>query len=569
MTGFRKRIAAALCCLPLLLGACAKGEAAEDPDIKDAKESVLDILVMRTEETKEEIWQGWGAKKLYDDLQIKLNFYPTGFQTDMELPQYLISGQLPDIMGLKGLDYAQLIMDAGMLLPLDEYQEELPNLFQNKAYANAVQFCRDQNSNGTGHLYVMPVAIGPADYHSFNWVPLLQWDAYKKAGMPKVTTLEDYLDVVGQMAAIKPVTEKGEKVYGFSLFSEWDEVSASEISTLSYMYGIDTKFVSPLMETNLITRETTSILDEDSFYKRALRFYFQANQRGLLDPDSMSQKFKDVQDKFSAGRILFSWYSWLYGNYNSAENQNDPENPDGMASVAADDMKLYKASNQTVGRQWYFAISKDCTDKETALKMLNWLYDPENQRYLTNGPQGVTWDYNEQGEPEIIDWDLIDHPASVQMPESAGGGAFKDGVENLGTLGMEAATIMEDGYPLSYRYWPSTLDRNPTLMKKEVYQMLGTPSLADYLYQNDMVAEATQAIQMVGAPGQDLEHKIDEIGTVVKKYSWKMVYASGEEEFEKLWEEMKGQAKELGIQEVTDYYTENWEKALELAEKYE
>ena len=155
------------------------------------------------------------------------------------------------------------------------------------------------------------------------------------------------------------------------------------------------------------------------------------------------------------------------------------------------------------------------------------------------------------------------------MPESAGGGAFKDGVENLGTLGMEAATIMEDGYPLSYRYWPSTLDRNPTLMKKEVYQMLGTPSLADYLYQNDMVAEATQAIQMVGAPGQDLEHKIDEIGTVVKKYSWKMVYASGEEEFEKLWEEMKGQAKELGIQEVTDYYTENWEKALELAEKYE
>ena len=107
------------------------------------------------------------------------------------------------------------------------------------------------------------------------------------------------------LTAIKPVTEKGEKVYGFSLFNEWDIVSALEISTLSYMYGIDSNFVSPLMETSMITRETKSLLAEDSFYKRALRFYFEANQRGLLDPDSMSQKYQDVEDKFSSGQVMF------------------------------------------------------------------------------------------------------------------------------------------------------------------------------------------------------------------------------------------------------------------------
>ncbi|MCR1841632.1 extracellular solute-binding protein [Murimonas intestini] len=564
----KKGIIAAVCCMVLLLGACSGKTAEEDSSTAGNEEAALSILVMRTEETKEGIWQGWGAKKLYDDLQIKLNFFPTGVKSGTTLSHYLIAGQLPDIMGLKGTDYAQLVMDADMLLPLDEYEDRLPNIFQNEAYADAVRYSRDHTSGGTGHLFIMPVAIGPADFHSFNWVPLLQWDAYKQAGMPEINTLEDYLDVAEQMTAIKPVTEKGEKVYGFSLFNEWDIVSALEISTLSYMYGIDSNFVSPLMETSMITRETKSLLAEDSFYKRALRFYFEANQRGLLDPDSMSQKYQDVEDKFSSGQVMFSWFSWLYGSYNS-ENQNNPDGADGMASVAAKDMKLFKAPEQTIGRQWYFSISKNCKDIDAALEFLNWLYDPAVQQYLTNGPQGITWDYNEKKEPEIINWELVDDSDKPLMPESIGGGAFKDGVEFLGTLGMEAATVMEDGYSLSYRYWPSTLERDPSLMKQEVMEMLGCDTLAEYLYKNHMVAESTQAINMVPTADHELELIINDIGEVVKKYSWKMVYAKEEAEFERMWDEMTDQAEELGIDQVTEYYTREWEKALRLVEEYE
>ncbi len=57
--------------------------------------------------------------------------------------------------------------------------------------------------------------------------------------------------MVEQMVAYKPQTDNGEKVYGFSLFSDWDQVTALEISTLSFMYGIDTEYVSPLMETDV------------------------------------------------------------------------------------------------------------------------------------------------------------------------------------------------------------------------------------------------------------------------------------------------------------------------------
>ncbi len=540
------------------------------PEAQERQEVTLTGFIMQAVTGESGIWQGWGAKRLYDDLKIKINFDPTGNEVESKLQMYLVSGQLPDLIGLKGLEQAKLAMDANMLLPLEEYKDKLPNLFGNDAYSKAIKYSQDYTSNDTGHLYIMPVAIGPTAYNAFNWVPLLQWDAYKQAGMPEVGTLEDYLDIVESMVALKPATEAGEKVYGFSLFSDWDKVTALEISTLSFMYGIDTEYVSPLMETNVITRQTNSLLADNSFYKRALKFYHDANQRGLLDPDSMSQTYSDVDAKFSAGRVMFSWFSWLAGSYNSQDNQNNAEKVDGMASVVAKDMKLYNAPAQLIGRNWYFAISKDCSNIDAALELLNWLYDPAIQQYLSNGPQGVTWDYNASGEPEIINWEVVDKKTEILMPEDIGGGAFQDGVYSFNTLGMQAATVMEDGYTLSYRYWPSTLKRNPTLMKQEVNKMLGgVDVLAEYLYANDMVAESTQAVNMITPATDDMEITVTQIGEVVKKYSWQMVYAKDEAEFNSLWDTMVNQAKQLGLDDVTAYYTSEWEKAQAMVKDYE
>ena len=548
----------------------ATAEATAAP--KDREEVTLSAFIMQSVTGESGIWTGWGAQKLYDDLKIKIDFDPTGNEVETKLQQYLVAGQLPDLIGLKGLDQAQLAMDADMLLPLDEYKDRLPNIFNNECYASAVSYSQDYTSNDTGKLYIMPTAIGPTAYNSLNWVPLLQWDAYKQAGCPEINTLEDYLDAVEAMVAIKPTTETGEKTYGFSLFSDWDNVSALEISTLSFMYGIDTEYVSPLMETNIMTKETKSLLAEDSFYKRALQFYFEANQRGLLDPDSMSQTYSDVDQKFSAGRVMFSWFSWLTGSYNSKENQNgDNGTVDGMANVVAKDMKLYNAPNQTIGRNWYFAISKDCSNVDAALDLLNWMYDPAICQYLTNGPQGVTWDYADNGEPTVINWNIVDNKTELLMPEEVGGGAFQDGALAFNTYGPQAALEMPDGYSLSYRYWPSTLTRNPTTMKSEVAEKLQDNKyvLADYLYDHNMIAESTQAVNMITPASDDLEITVTQIGEIVKKYSWQMVYAKDQAEFDKLWSEMLTQAQGLGLDSVTEYYTSEWNKALEIVAHYE
>lgn len=563
-------------CAVLLLTGCVKeenlkngGSSIQFQDLgSEMQQTPLNILIMHSEK-EAGIWQGWGAKKLQEDLGIKLEIFPTSMHVNEEMCQYLMSGQLPDVISMGGEETIQMYLDAGVLLPLENYKEKLPNIFERKEYSDAIRFIEEHKSNGTGQVYLLPTSVGPTDYHSFNWVPLLQWDAYKKIGMPEIHTLEDYLDVVEDMVAYKPVTGRGEKVYGFSLFSEWDELAATEVSTLSYLYGIDTRYVSPLMETNVITGEINSLLSDQSFYKRALKFYFEANQRGLLDPDSMTQKYSDVEKKFSNGRVMFSWFSWMYGDYNSDERQNDQKNPDGMASVVAEDMKLYKAPDSTIGGAAVFGILKNSKNLDAALEFLNWLYDPQIQAYLTNGPEGVTWGYNENGQPEIINWEIIENPTKDLIPESVGGGCFDDGRENFGELGLEAALKLENGYSLSYRYWPSTLERNPTRMKQEVKEMLGGMALPEYLYKNHMVAQSTQAVHMIGSPNKELQSKINQIGEKVKTYSWKMVYAVDEEEFEQLWYTMTKEANDLGMSDVVNYYIQAWEEAQILVGNYE
>ena len=119
-------------------GGTTQGGGTSDDGTRE--EVTLTMFSQQSVTSESGIWQGWGAQKLYEDLTIKLDLYPTGNEVEQKLNQYLAGGSLPDIIGFKGLDQAQLAMDADMLLPLDEYKELLPNIFENSYYEDAVGY---------------------------------------------------------------------------------------------------------------------------------------------------------------------------------------------------------------------------------------------------------------------------------------------------------------------------------------------------------------------------------------------------------------------------------------------
>ena len=47
----------------------------------------------------------------------------------------------------------------------------------------------------------------------------LRWDLYKELGYPEIKTLDDMVDVLGQMKEICPTDDNGKTTYGVSLFT--------------------------------------------------------------------------------------------------------------------------------------------------------------------------------------------------------------------------------------------------------------------------------------------------------------------------------------------------------------
>lgn len=130
------------------------------------------------------------------------------------------------------------------------------------------------------------------------------------------------------------------------------------------------------MELDVATGELISVTDDDSFYKQALYFYFQANQRGLLDPDSQNQTYETLKEKYADGRVLFSKEQALTEQFNQdAGERGVPENA--YTPLIAENMVICKDADKPVGNSWYFGVSTTGSQTEDACQLLNWLYDSE------------------------------------------------------------------------------------------------------------------------------------------------------------------------------------------------
>lgn len=535
----------------------------EETDQK--QEIILTALIQQSASSNFGTWTGWGAEKLYEDTGIRINFYSNGSGNGQMLWQYMAAGTLPDVIGFD-LSQIQLLKDTNLLAPLDQYEELLPSIFETEEYDNALTYNRNNFGGENQSLYALPVGVGEQSDQDFYWMPMIQVQPYEQVGTPEINSLFDYLDVVEKMLKYKSITAVGERVYGFSLYSSPDELAVEEASALSYLYGIDSEMVSNLMEYDMKTGVLSAITTEGSFYKTALQFYYEANQRGLLDPDARTQTYDSYTQKYKSGRILFSNYRWLTEDFNQSEVEKG-FSKNNYIPLVADDMLIYKKPDNPIGNGWYYGITNNSKNQEAACVLLDWLYNPENIAYLYNGPEEETWS-TVANEPVISEngWNIIQNGDVDSMEKYTG--TFNGALEPFRYLGLTEATIGNTGYSLSYRYWPSTILKKESEQEKYTTLQNMEESISDYLEQNNMVIIGNTAVNLLSATSPIIRTKEKEIGKVVKEISWNMIYATNEEEFENLWNELVTKSTQLGIQDVEEEYQKLWEEALEKEQEY-
>jgi putative aldouronate transport system substrate-binding protein len=304
----------------------------------------IDVFSASTSSTASGVYdKTWWGKAIKNDIGVSLNVLPSGTQASQKLQAYMASGELPDIVIFQKSSDVQSAIRGKMLVNLDEHISSLPNVTKNAS--TALKYCRDNISNGTGKAYTITSNIGAADLSATepSWGPYLRWDLYTKIGSPKISTWDDYLTALQKMQKLMPTTADGSKTYGITLWKDWDNYSMFLATELGPTVGIDCgdQLGSlPFLQVNFNTGETKNTLDSDSQYIQALKFYYKANQMGLVDPDSLTQTYATAKAKVTDGKVLFSWWSWLNSAYNTVAHTN-ATTPTGFEAVLPSNTKSF------------------------------------------------------------------------------------------------------------------------------------------------------------------------------------------------------------------------------------
>ncbi|HIW31943.1 MAG TPA: ABC transporter substrate-binding protein [Candidatus Paenibacillus intestinavium] len=567
-------------CISLLAACGSKGNdpkttATSAPKTSDAgndvvepatrEEITIDIFSMLSNFSGEQT--GWFAHTVKEKFNININIIASNLEGggDTKFQTMMAGGDLGDLVVFGDTDakYTDAIA-AGMLL--DWNKDGLIDQYGKNLLANAPKALEKNIAHfgsGTG-LYsvgneIGPDSDGPSEAQELNYHPNLRWDLYEALGRPEIDKMEDYLPVLKAMQELEPKSDSGKPTYAFSMWADWDGNMMMNNKAWAGMHGYEEADGFNPGGFTLVSADTEdvqAILDENSYYMRGLKLYFDANQMGLVDPDSITQNFGDAINKMTDGQVLFSWFSWFDDAYNTPERTAEGK---GFHLVPFNEARSYSYGFNPYGGGRVYAIGSKTKHPDRVMELIDWLYTPEGTMTANYGPEGMAWELVE-GKPVLTALGEEAFPANkTAIPAEFGGGVWDDGRNQINNTTFKLSMINpETGDPYDYQLWTSTLAKSPTKLDENWRAAMGANTPVEWFVKNDKLA-VEKAI-FTGKPyvemSDDLKQKQGQVASVIKEYSWKLIYANDEAHFNTLKEEMINKAKGLGYDEVVEFNKE-------------
>lgn len=576
-TAFSAKKSAALflaCCMAVSMAACTKqndssqgssssnAESTTGANSDAAKtydnEITIDLFTQTGNYNGEIV--GWGGKVIKDNFNMKVNVVAQ--QGDESVFQTrAISGNLGDIAIFSADQNFRDSIEAGLLLDMNK-----DDLFKNHGkdvakYADAVKHVE----NTYGGLYAIPgyvserSALTPSEATEITFGSFVRFDLYQKMGSPEVKTLDDLYPMLKEMAKLEPATPTGEKVYAFSLFGDWDGSFMTFGKQFGSLYGYnDILGGGGYILQNNMGDDYYHVLDPEGYYVKGLKIYNQAYRDGLLQPDSMTQTWDNVRDQLTSGQVLFTCWSWLAEYYNTPANTSEGK---AMMFVPITDEKIASDGCRKTGNSYRIGIGTNAKDPERMMDFINWLYSVEGKMTTTNGPEGLSWEMKD-GKPTLTEFGLkvVPNNTTDEVPAEYGGGTWQGGGLGYFTSVIDADINPETNQTYTWRVWDSYLDSHTAAVDKRwtAYEnwtkQFGAKTQKEYLEKNNQLAVWPGSDMMAPALGADLDQLRGQIQPIVREYSWQMVYAKDDAEFDKLLKEMTTKCEGLGIEKLDKFY---------------
>ena len=505
---------------------------------------------------------------LEDQLGMEIQFV---YMTPEAYSAGLSSGDLPDIVATN--NNLATILDNGVAFDAGPYLEEyFPNFLLGKARTAYDVFTALMEEEDGFYFFPQKIGYNGVGYSNgpANRGYVVRWDYYKELGYPPINNEDDYLKVLQQMHENHPFTEDGYPTYlfGTNNFSGYATAFRAEVS-LDY-------WAAYKYQNNIFTNEVFDGYTDPahSMWWSCMawfnKLYRAGKEDGSFDMDFLTQTEEQYASKCARGQYLGLQNS--SPAFYNAKVKADPDTLCGYGMVPTAATNLYTNVYQLLGNgsHYMWFISANSEHKEAALKLFNYMCDPDFLRDVAMGERGVTWDYDAEGVPRMTEYgqEQFDEYRKGNAPDDnyyIQWGTFDD-LTGAWPL-LRDNVIHPDGYPLDFvtttrDYVKETMKNN---ISKDICAHYGVELPTDAFYQaggldfrNDCGEAITSCMSSLSREELRTLARAEEILNSV----WvDLALAETDEEWNAVQDKTIRQLIELGEPEVFKVYQRQWNAA--------
>lgn len=341
----------------------------------------------------------WGnnmvSKAITEETGCDIEFITPSGDPNEKLDAMISSDTLPDIITLGWWEpqISELISEE-KVYALDTLADKYDTYF----YEVINDEVANWHKSDDGHLYRYPnSACSPSDYEKYDTLAsnetfLVRKDIYEAIGSPDMTTPEGFIRAVKKAAEMFPTIDGKEMIpVGCT---EFNEIGCDSFD--NYLFDF---LAVPYVDEN--GNAIDRIKNKD--YVEWLKAFNQLGREGLLKDEIFLDSRTQMSEKINNGQ----YFCMLYQYTDMADQEKnlyakDPDSiyiaVDGPKNAAGDD---YTLPGTSVNGWTVTLISKNCENPDKAIKLLTYLISEEGQKMTWLGVEGKTWDYNEDGVPEM------------------------------------------------------------------------------------------------------------------------------------------------------------------------
>ena len=505
---------------------------------------------------------GWFAVVVKERFNIELNIIAPQVVGNEVYTTRAMDGDLGDIV-IVDRSKVKTLMAEGLIRDISEIAG-CANLMR---FKDQIDVYNKELTGEDGKYYGIPAEMTDTSPTSLTddviySSPQLRWDLYQAVGAPEIKDLDGLLDVLAAIHEIHPTEGDGE-AYPFSLWADWDGndnmIGIANVVQLTTWYNEKVKGSAILKPDGTFSE----IYSRDNAYYKIAKFLFKANQMGLVDPESGEQDWNAVAAKLSARQVDLLWYSWQVGFSNTSEQKAAGST---FIFIPVADMSFYADADRYYGadRVWAIGSKVDGDKYQRILEFLDWYASPEGMTFQHVGLEGLNYTVNEDGTFTLLRDDAL--ALNLPVPEAYGGGGYSDGNNAINQwIGAAVCMNPDNGERFPSKFWSSyrEWERENDKTKAGWQEKFGAETPVDYMLSHGMLVPSPSVGFAPPEDSLDIQTKRSDVNKQLCTYTWKMIFARDEAEFEALWDEMIVQMDGFGYKELFEYDSSVWQVELD------